>query len=73
MLADRSSLSIQGLRQVSRQLAVGLVIGVEDSVGREEMKNAVPALLFDQDDGALGPDGTWLSTLPMPGLRARLQ
>jgi hypothetical protein len=37
------------------------------------MKNAVPALLFDQDDGALGPDGTWLSALPVPGLRAGLQ
>jgi hypothetical protein len=37
------------------------------------MKNAVPALLFDQDDGALGPDDTWLSALPVPGLRAGLQ
>jgi hypothetical protein len=24
------------------------------------MKNAVPALLFGQNDGTLGPDGTWL-------------
>ena len=45
------------------------------------MKNAVPALLFDQDDGALGPDSTWLPALyrfalakaSVPGLRARLQ
>jgi len=37
------------------------------------MKNAVPALLFGQDDGALGPNGTWLSALPVPGLRAGLQ
>jgi hypothetical protein len=37
------------------------------------MKNAVPALLFDQDDGTLGPDSTWLSALPVPGLRAGLQ
>ena len=27
------------------------------------MKDAVSALLFDQDDGALGPDSTWLSAL----------
>jgi hypothetical protein len=33
------------------------------------MKNAVPALLFDQDDGALGPDSPWLPSLPVPGLR----
>jgi hypothetical protein len=37
------------------------------------MKNAVPALLFGQNDGALGSDGTWLSALPVPGLRAELQ
>jgi hypothetical protein len=37
------------------------------------MKNAVPALLFGQDDGALGSDGTWLSALPVSGLRAGLQ
>jgi len=37
------------------------------------MKNAVPALLFGQDDGALGPDSPWLSALPVPGLRAGLQ
>jgi hypothetical protein len=37
------------------------------------MKNAVPALLFDQDDAALGTDGTWLPAFPVPGLRARLQ
>lgn len=24
------------------------------------MKNAVPALLFGQNDGTLGPDDTWL-------------
>jgi hypothetical protein len=43
------------------------------------MKNAVPALLFD--DGALGPDSTWLPALyhcalakaSVPGLRAGLQ
>jgi hypothetical protein len=34
------------------------------------MKNAVPALLFGQNDGTLGPDDAWL---PVPGLRARLQ
>jgi hypothetical protein len=45
------------------------------------MKNAVSALLFGQNDGALGPDGTWLSALyrcalakaSVPGLRAGLQ
>jgi hypothetical protein len=37
------------------------------------MKNAVPALLFGQDDGALGPDSTWLPAFPVPGLRAGLQ
>jgi len=37
------------------------------------MKNAVPALLFGQDDGALGSDGTWLPAFPVPVLRARLQ
>src|SRR4051812_28337738 len=45
------------------------------------MKNAVPALLFGQDDGALGSDGTWLSALyrfalakaSVPGLRAGIQ
>jgi hypothetical protein len=37
------------------------------------MKNAVPALLFGQDDGTLGPDGIWLPALPVPGLRAGLQ
>jgi hypothetical protein len=45
------------------------------------MKNAVPALLFDQDDGTLGPDSTWLSALyhfalakaSVPGLRAGVQ
>jgi hypothetical protein len=45
------------------------------------MKNAVPALLFGQDDGAFRPDGTWLSALyrfalakaSVPELRAGLQ
>jgi hypothetical protein len=37
------------------------------------MKNAVPALLFDQDERTLEPNGTWLSAFPVPGLRARLQ
>jgi hypothetical protein len=45
------------------------------------MKDAVPTLLFGQDDAALGPDGTWLSALyrlasakaSVPGLRAELQ
>jgi hypothetical protein len=37
------------------------------------MKDAVPALLFDQDDGAIRPDSTWLSAFPVPGLRAGLQ
>jgi hypothetical protein len=37
------------------------------------MKNAVPALLFGQDGGAFRPDSTWLSALPVPGLRAGLQ
>ena len=34
------------------------------------MKIAVPALLFGQDDGALGSDGTWLSAFPVPGLES---
>jgi len=37
------------------------------------MKNAVPALLFGRDDGALGPDGAWLPALPVPELRAGLE
>jgi DDE domain len=37
------------------------------------MKNAVPALLLGQHDGALGPDGTWLPAFPVPELRAGLQ
>jgi hypothetical protein len=35
-----------------------------------EMKNAESALLFGQNDRALGPDGTWLSAFPVPRLRA---
>jgi hypothetical protein len=37
------------------------------------MKNAVPALLFGQNDGAFRPDGTWLPALPVLGLRAGFQ
>jgi hypothetical protein len=37
------------------------------------MKNAVPALLFGQDDGVFRPNSTWLSALPVPVLRAGLQ
>jgi hypothetical protein len=45
------------------------------------MKNAVPALLFGQNDGAFGPDDAGLSALyrfalakaSVPGLRAGLQ
>jgi len=38
-----------------------------------EVKDAVPALLFGQNDGAFRPDSPWLSALPVPGLRAGLQ
>jgi hypothetical protein len=45
------------------------------------MKNAVPALLFGQNDKALGPDDAWLPALYrfalakalVPGVRAGLQ
>ena len=62
-----------GFRQVSRQLAVGRGIEVEEPLRSGEVKDPMPALLFGQDDGALGPDDAWLPTLPVPGLRAGLQ
>jgi hypothetical protein len=44
-------------RQVSRQLAGGWVIEVEEPLRSGEVKDAVPALLFGQDDGAFGHMG----------------
>jgi hypothetical protein len=35
-----------------------------------EVKDAVPALLFGSDDGALGPDDAWLPAFPVPGLES---
>jgi hypothetical protein len=60
-------------RQVSRQLADRRVIVVKGHLRSREVKDAVSALLFIGDDGALGPDSVWLPALPVPGLRAELQ